>query len=280
MKSIRRGIYNQLKVRAPRLLARASGEFPLASARDIYTDHAPTGQAIPNIVYQTWSSLDFGRTHLRHLRAFREANPDYSFRFFADADLDAYMDDAYRGTEIRDIFHRGRFGPLKTDIWRYCILYERGGVYCDIGKGFSAPLHDLVPPSSSAVISFERNRYDSDIAVPPSALLHPDHLVINWALMFAPGHPLLARVIQGIVDKYPLYRGRPAVVAKADILRFTGPIHLTECVHAFAVEAGMEGIKQAGIDFNGAGVSETPGAYVRYLEKKSYMTAQNTAIVD
>ena len=36
---------------------------------------------------------------------------------------------------ISKIFFKFINGPLKSDIFRYCILYDQGGYYFDISKG-------------------------------------------------------------------------------------------------------------------------------------------------
>jgi mannosyltransferase OCH1-like enzyme len=270
----------RLRNRAPRLMASLERELPLRSVANLYTPAAPARHAIPNVMYQTWQDARLGRSHRAALTRMREANPDYGFELFDDAALDRFMAETYGDTPIVRIFRAARFGPLRTDIWRYCILHERGGVYCDIGKGFDAPLRTLWPAQASGVIAFERNQFVPDEAtVPPPGLLHPDRRVVNWALAFAPGHPLLRRVIDGIVAKYPLYKGKVSADPKLDILKFTGPIHLTECVHAHARANGVADLHQAGIDFEGHGRPSLPGSYVRYLSIPSYMHARHAPIV-
>jgi len=246
----------------------------------LFTEVPPADGIIPNAVYQTWLRPWFGRSHFEHLRAFRERNRDYSFRFFDEAAMHAYMEDSYAGTEILQVFRNARFGPMRADIWRYCILYERGGVYCDINKAIRTPLRDLIPPGAGAVISFERNA--SELPCPPAArhvVQHCDKYVLQWALAFAPGHPLLRRVIDGIVEKYRRFRGRTFADPKDAILRLTATIHLTECVHAEAAERGLDDICQAGIDFNGQALIDLPGSYVRYAQSPAYFLQRHRRIV-
>jgi mannosyltransferase OCH1-like enzyme len=281
MIDLARSSLGRVRKRMPKVCARLSGEFPLRTSADLSRRVHASGAAIPNVVYQTWRSPLFGRTHLRELRAFRQRNDDYSFEFFTDDEVVDYMAQAYGSTQINEIFMAGRFGPLKADIWRYCILYERGGVYCDIGKSIATPLREVISPTDSAVITYERNPFPFEISTAArSRLQHPDRVVVNWALMFAPRHPLLRCVIDGIVARYPTYRGRVAAVPKKAIIEFTGPIHFTQCLHEYVASHDLGGVQQAGVDFNGGGVIELPGSYVRYAEQKGYSWQRDQTIVD
>jgi hypothetical protein len=96
---------------------------------------------------------------------------------------------------------------------------------------------------------------------------------------FQRGHPLLRRVIDGIVAKYHFYKARVLADPKTEIIRFTGPEHFTECIHDFARTRGMSGIQQVGVDFDGRSIIEMPGSYVRYCQQPCYELARNEAIV-
>ena len=278
---IYRGAAYRVKIRVPRLCALLSGELPLRTIPDLSVTRPPMSYTIPNVVYQMWCSTKFGRTHSRYLRQFRALNSDFSFQFFDDHQLaEDYMAAAYRGHPIHEIFKRSCFGPLKVDIWRYCILYERGGFYCDINKSTLVPLRDLVSPTASAIISFERNNFPAGLGGrSTSEIQHASKVVSNWMFGFERGHPLLARVIEGIVAKYPSYRGRVVENPKTEITRFTGPVHFTQCVHEFARAHGMSGIQQAGIDFDGRSIFDMPGSYVRYTQRPCYELAKQKVIV-
>ena len=271
----------RLRLRAPRFWARIEFELPLRPATRVFTEVPSSGKLIPNVVYQTWTAPFFGRTHVKELERFRFRNPDYAFRFFSDADIAAYMASEFKHHPIYEVFQKACFGPLKTDIWRYCILYQKGGVYCDIGKSIGIPLADLIPEEASVVLSWEKrgvSPFQPSAAV-AAQLQHPDKVNINWMLVFAPAHPLLKRVIDGIVAKYPAYKGKLFETPKSEILRFTGPVHLTECVLA-AVEAGeLASAYQAGIEFHGSAHWGVPGSWVRYAEHAPYELARSKPIV-
>jgi len=276
-----RGAFYRISIRYPKPTARLLGELPLRSANHIYTKVKNLEGKIPNAVYQTWESDLLGRSHLRELEKFRAANKDFSFYFFDQKQMDRYMWDFYGHHPIYEVYRNSHFGPLKTDIWRYCLLFERGGVYFDINKMLNGRITDVMKSSDSAVLSFEHNI--SPLPCSPRVqkhLQHPDKLVLNWGLMFKKGHPLLEMVINGIVEKYPAFRGKRFRNVKRTILELSGPQHLTESLYKFINIHGDSMFTQAGINFNGKGIFHVKGSFVRYASIRSYSIASNSVVVD
>jgi mannosyltransferase OCH1-like enzyme len=274
-------LFYRISIRQPKLVGWLTGELPTRPVSNLYTAVAPWQSKIPNVVYQTWIDASFGRSHRNALAAFRRRNADFSFRFFSDADVDCFMAEQFGDHPIYDVYKNAQFGPLKTDIWRYCLLYRLGGVYCDIGKAIKKPLCEFIQPSASAVIAWEK-RNVSPFPISPLAartLQYPDKRVINWVMIFAPNHPILKRAIDGIVERYPLVRGKPVANPKDSILAFTGPVWLTKCILE-AVEAGeFDDVVQAGIEFDDSADWSLPGSYVRYIGRPAYILARDQPIV-
>src|SRR5580704_3923533 len=131
-----RGVVLRILVRHPKLMAALLGERPLRSVKHIYneTHNVKFEGTIPSKVYQTWTSEFLGRSHLKELEKFRARNKEFSFHFFDQDEMDRYMSDYYRHHPIYQVYCNAHYGPLKSDVWRYCILFERGGIYFDINK--------------------------------------------------------------------------------------------------------------------------------------------------
>ena len=138
---------------------------------------------IPSIVYQTWVDNLFGKTHFAEIEKFRDLNPDMSFQLFNQSTLENYMYDVWGQHPIYIIFQNSQFGPMKADIFRYCILCERGGYYFDISKGCRVPISSFCDETSQGLISFENH----DCFVPPEKnsihkILYPTKYVLQWGL--------------------------------------------------------------------------------------------------
>ena len=157
-------------------------------------------QKISPIVYQTWSDKYFGRTHFNSLKKFRSLNPDLSFKIYTDQDVDTYMESNWKNNDIYEIFKNSLIGPLKTDIFRYCILYDRGGYYFDISRGCKIPLNKLHNQDTSMIISYE----DTECYIPPKdpkifKLKRPFNHFLQWGLAFEKNHKFLELLLNEII---------------------------------------------------------------------------------
>ena len=265
----------------------------LVDIAPLFTD-APlqADRLIPNRVYQTWKSRWLDPPHAAMLTAFRKANPQFGFHFFDDDGLAGYMDGHWGDHPICDIFHRTRIAAAKADIWRYCILHERGGVYLDIDSTLRFAL-DLLPKGVAEVVSFEKNplRGQLDPAEYPadawfierepemtSRLPHADRVVLNWCLLFAPAHPILADAIAQIVAHAESFRGKTHPDMLKAITHFSGPLVLTRAVWNHLVQGRP--MAQMGIDFSGAGVFKAASLSGVYHGTPHYTRADNQVLLD
>jgi mannosyltransferase OCH1-like enzyme len=58
-------------------------------------------------------------------------NPGYQINFFDDKDCRNFLEE-YFGSKYVDCFNYIEHKAIKADFWRVCILYAKGGIYCDI----------------------------------------------------------------------------------------------------------------------------------------------------
>jgi mannosyltransferase OCH1-like enzyme len=250
-------------------------DLPFLPIGDQKSRNAPI-QKIPPIVYQTWERNTFGRRHRKSILGFREANSDLDFVLFDRAARDNYIEEAWGDSIISKIYFQSNFGALKADIFRYCILLDRGGYYFDISKGLDTKLTTLHKPTDVGVIAFESNPSSLQ---GPTSVAHPKNLVVQWGLGFESNHPILKNHIERIEGTYGEFFGKAFPHPKQAILEFTGPIAFTKTVHAYAKNHGMDHIAQLGIDFLGHGIFSLRGSGSRYAVSPSYALAQNERIL-
>ena len=269
----------QLRTKIRSFVVRRS-EYPLQTVGNQPAMETGLNQAIPPLVVQTWVADAFGRSHAREIRRFRALNPNLRYSLFNDADTDAYVASVWAGHPISEIYNRARYRPLQTDIFRYCILFERGGYYFDISKGCSVPLASLHAPEDCRLLSYEHSFCSvmPDLATAGS-FQYPDRYLIQWGFGFAPADPILKRVIDNICAYYPLFKGRQFENPKSAILAFTGPGMFTKAVREIVQEEGKLEGAQAGVNFNGHGIPWMPGSEVRYHLSPPYVLARNAVIV-
>jgi mannosyltransferase OCH1-like enzyme len=255
-------------------------ELPLRPLGDRPATTTPLASKIPPIVFQTWEDRLFGKTHLRELATFRELNPELTFLLWDRAQRDDYMRAHWGHHPVSEIYQQAQFGPMKADLFRYCLLADRGGFYFDISKGVSVPLRRFYGTDTDALITFEPHANPAPGNPATAAnLLHPDKLVLQWGLGFAPGHPIPLRTIANICEAYPTYKGRTFASPKSAILAFTGPAMFTRSVHDVLAMGPLPNMAQAGIDFDGHGIFAMKGSKVRYMTAPAYTKAKDQPIV-
>lgn len=255
-------------------------ELPMQQLSDSAAIQKFENQLIAPVVYQTWEDRYFGKTHLKEIKGFRALNPDLDFKLFDKAQREAYMREYWGEHPIFSIYMHSQFGPMKADIFRYCLLFERGGFYFDISKGCSIALGTLLKKDSTALITVESH----DCFIPPNPILanrlqHAEKQVLQWGMGFAKGHPILLRMIDNICLHYPLFKNIIFANPKNAIVRFTGPGMFTKSVREYFEAQVDDSVVQAGIDFNGMGIFALEGSWARYSRVPFYGESKHQPIV-
>jgi mannosyltransferase OCH1-like enzyme len=267
----------------------------LIDISSLYTEVPKSSGNIPNKVYQTWKSASLPAVHALGVKRFRKINPDYSFIFFDDAAMAAYMRKNYAGHPILEIFEKRVIPASKADIWRYCILYKEGGIYCDIDSSLLIPFRNLLKDNPSELISFEGNPWRNLMNVgvfadpsvfysaPPSTILsnleYPDNMILNWLLCFEKEHPILKETIDIIVRNFPFLQGKEFDRLWPAVIHATGPLALTQAVWRWMEKTGQRP-NQYGIDFNGKGIFKLPGSGDRYTASPHYFEMKHTSLTE
>ena len=237
---------------------------------------------IPRTVYQTWENLELGRRHRKSRAKFIELNPEFSFQVFDRSRRDQYMMEAWGHHPVHEIYTRSLFGQMKADIFRYCILYDRGGFYFDISKGLSSPIRQLSPSQAREMVTVESNPWRSEFGeISPLALeATRGKLLLQWGFGFEARHVLLEKMIETIVGRFSEFVGKSFDSPKSAILRLTGPIAFTLALDAFLAERRTETLNLiAEPDFCGLGVYSLRGSGARHRVVPSYAALRDMPIL-
>jgi len=236
-------------------------------------------QAIPPIVYHTAESRGIHPQHAKSLEEFRVQNRELSFVLFDGAARDSYMQEHWSNHPIYDVYRRALFGQMRADIFRYCIVFERGGYYFDYNKGCSVPLTSLHEPDAEGLITAESNY----VTLFPHAdaathLSHPFNLYAQWGFGFRPEHPLLETAINRIVEIEPHFRDEVFPVPKEGVLTLTATGLFTDAVRTYVSEYGAQDLTQTGTDFNGHGIFRLRGSKIA-LRSASHYSKQRSQLI-
>jgi mannosyltransferase OCH1-like enzyme len=143
---------------------------------------------IPNKIYQTFESTIVDKSMSQCVQGWLTLNQDYDYYYFTSADRRDFIL-KYFGGVVLAAYDTLNPGAFKADLWRLCILYQWGGVYCDIKLLPNAKLNNIIEADNDIVLVIDNK-----------CPLKKDYKDIYNAFMaFIPKHPFVKKLIDGIV---------------------------------------------------------------------------------
>lgn len=146
---------------------------------------------IPRVIYQTWSSKTLPQKMAECVDRLKKANPTFEYHLFDDAECRQFIKDNY-DADVLKAYDTLLPGAFKADLWRYCILYDKGGVYVDIKfkcePGFS--FEDIV--------SKRENLYIREYNYQGTGLY--SHILYTGVIASKPKNPVFQKCIRQIVE--------------------------------------------------------------------------------
>lgn len=86
---------------------------------------------IPTNIFQTWHSKILPPLMARSIFTIKKLNPRFNYFLFDDNDCRKFIK-TYFKSDVLDAYDRLIPGAYKADLWRYCVLFIKGGIYLDI----------------------------------------------------------------------------------------------------------------------------------------------------
>jgi mannosyltransferase OCH1-like enzyme len=91
-----------------------------------------TRGGIPRIIHQTWKNHDIPYEWQISQDEWQRHHPDWQYILWTDEDIREYMEAEH--PEFMPLFNRYPHNIQRVDMMRYFILYDFGGVYCDLDQ--------------------------------------------------------------------------------------------------------------------------------------------------
>ena len=145
---------------------------------------------VPRIIHQTWFepvSKDKYPNMSRLIESFRQSGWEYEFY---DDDQAAQFLSAHFPPQVREAYDAIIPGAFKADLFRYCVLLIRGGVYADMDILLETNLDQAIDPSIGFLVP-----QDS-----PGETIGARSCLWNGLMAVAPGHPFMLQTIQNVVN--------------------------------------------------------------------------------
>lgn len=146
---------------------------------------------IPRIVHQTWFEPvvpDRYPEKYEQMQSFNKSNWEY--RFYTDQDARDFIKTHF-SEEVVEAFDAVIPGAFKADLFRYCVLIIHGGLYADTDMLLESNLDEAVPGDVGFLVPLDEPGLESD----------QRSCLWNGFMAAAPGHPVLARVIEMAVKQ-------------------------------------------------------------------------------
>lgn len=117
--------------------------IPIEINIDMPEDIQSVSNKIPKTIYQTWKTREVPAFMKKYIDTWINWNPEYDYQLFSDEDCEQFIK-KYFPDNVLSAFQKLNVGPYKADLWRYCVLYIKGGIYVDIDTVCLHPLKNII----------------------------------------------------------------------------------------------------------------------------------------
>lgn len=187
-----------------------------------------TYNGIPKVIYQIYLSNNTPYTKKipnilnRNIRHIKSLNKDWEYKLYNDKMAINFIK-KYYGKKMLSIYNKinPKYGPARSDLFRYLLLYQKGGVYLDIKSGMNKPLNNIITEKDTYYLSYWRGK-------PSRHLYPPNGELQQWYIITPPKHPFLKEVINNVCDR--ILNDKVIRTGKIGVLYLTGPFVYTETI--------------------------------------------------
>lgn len=168
-----------------------------------------TKGGIPKIIHQTWKNKNIPDKWKHCQREWVRLHPDWTYILWTDQDIRNHIQNYH--PEFLEIHDSYEYPIQRADMIRYFILYDYGGVYCDL---------DMYPLKSlDDIITYNMNYFVHSANSPDS--------ITNNFMISPKNSPIMKKVQERILKpKLPVY----AFGKHLTIMNTTGPTMLDDVI--------------------------------------------------
>ena len=99
---------------------------------DTFTKKASYNSIIPLNIFQTWDNKHNLPKRMKiAMNRTKKLNPEFSHQVFTDSECLKFIQDNFDAS-VAAAYRRLIPAAFRADLWRYCILYIKGGIYMDV----------------------------------------------------------------------------------------------------------------------------------------------------
>ena len=163
---------------------------------------------IPKNIHQVYffiTDKELPKKYVENQESWIKQNPDYHYTLWNATMIEQLIQDNY--PEVAELYHSYGHWIRRSDVARYLVLHQYGGVYVDIDLKCRKPISHLLKNfENKGIVMYETTPFG----------------VTNDFLVTETRHPFFAYVIQGLK-----YSNRWYIFPHAQTMLSTGPTYLT-----------------------------------------------------
>lgn len=139
---------------------------------------------IPKVIYQTWATKELSDGMNKLSKSWKINNPFYKYIIYDDNDCYEFIKKNFN-KDILEAYNNLKYNALKADLWRYCILYLKGGFYADIDTLCMSSLDSFYNKKTELVTPIDFGK---------------KYHLFNAFIGVIPKHPIMKYCIESIVE--------------------------------------------------------------------------------
>lgn len=155
--------------------------------KKIKPDGPDSISGVPLVIYRGWLTDIISAEMKKVVDNTIKMTPEFDNYFYSDIDSLEYIRNNFE-PNVANAFNCLKPGAYKSDLWRYCILYKKGGVYLDIKMELHMPLIDIIKEYPKFFVGNAEGSNGN-----------PKNQVWNGLMISPPGNPVFKDCIDEIV---------------------------------------------------------------------------------
>ena len=161
---------------------------------------------------------------------------NFDIFFFNHKDRDKYMKQNWESHPIYSAYKKSIFHQMKSDIFRYCFLYQNGGYWLDFKSLILFDINDIMEGKEETLLIFSSEKINENYKLTSNDKLRDiteDKYLNNWILGSKKESKFFKELIDGISKDYVHCIGKEYEYPKRAILELTGPLKLTRLFYEY-----------------------------------------------
>lgn len=169
---------------------------------------------IPKLIHQCWVNATPDTERQNNVNSLRNINKGWTHTLWDESNIPAYIKAEY-GWLLAKAYDRINpvYGAARADLFRYLVMYDRGGVYLDIKSLYTKKLETLIKPNDCYLLTGSMYEWH------------------QWHVICRPKNEILGAVIHRVLDNIANYDIKRYGVGKKAVINITGPKPYTEGVN-------------------------------------------------